>query len=155
MNGDENGDETEPTLVFPTLRRLVTALWRGVRMRCPNCGGGKLLRSYFHLKPRCPTCGLVLTRGESDYYLGGMMFNIIMAEAIFVVGFGVMLYATWPNVPWNVVQWVLAIGMIGFPIALYPVSQIVWLGFDLAFRPAVRREIENEPRDTPKGPYNV
>jgi uncharacterized protein (DUF983 family) len=134
--------KTDPTLAFPTFRRLFTVLGRAIRMRCPHCGGAKLLKSYFHLKDRCPTCGLTLNRGESDYYLGGMMFNIIMAEGIFALGFGIALYITWPNVPWDTIQWVLAIGMIAFPILLYPLSQVVWLAFDLAFRPPVDGETD-------------
>lgn len=138
------GYKTDPTLEFPTFRKLLILFGRALRMRCPNCGGPKLLRSYFKLKDRCPTCGLQLTRGEEDYYLGGMMFNIIMAEAIFVVGFGVGLWITWPNVPWDKIEWILAVGMIGFPIVLYPVSQIVWLAFDLAFRPPVEGETHRD-----------
>jgi uncharacterized protein (DUF983 family) len=45
-------------------RRLVPLLWRAVRLRCPNCGGGKLWRDWFHLRRACPTCGLHLERGE-------------------------------------------------------------------------------------------
>ena len=130
----------DPTLAVPTFRRFFTLLFRAILMRCPNCGGGKLLESYFHLKPQCPTCGLTLTRGEGDYFIGGMMFNILMAELIFVIGFGFSLWLTWPNVPWDRIEWILAVGMVGFPILFYPMSQIVWLAFDLAFRPEVTRE---------------
>jgi uncharacterized protein (DUF983 family) len=35
--------------------RPITMVLRGLRVRCPRCGGGKLFRHWFALKERCPT----------------------------------------------------------------------------------------------------
>ena len=53
----------------------------------------------------CPRCGLRLERGESDYFLGGMMFNIALAEGVFVILLITTLVATWPRVPWTLLQY--------------------------------------------------
>lgn len=34
-----------------------TGLLRGVRQRCPNCGEGRLYRSYLKVDPACAACG--------------------------------------------------------------------------------------------------
>ena len=61
---------------------LRTLLWRAIRLRCPHCGGGGLFESFFKIKKQCPTCGLRLERGESDYFVGAYLFNLIAVELI-------------------------------------------------------------------------
>ncbi len=36
---------------------------------------------------RCPQCGLLFERGEQGYVVGAYMFNIAVAELVFVVLF--------------------------------------------------------------------
>ena len=57
-------------------------LWRGMRLRCPHCGSRGILDGWFKLKHRCPSCGLVLDRGESDYFLGAYLVNLVAVELI-------------------------------------------------------------------------
>jgi uncharacterized protein (DUF983 family) len=111
-------------------------LGRALLLRCPRCGHGGLFVSWFALKERCPHCDLPLQRGEAhDYWLGGMLFNIVLSEFLAVVAVTIVVLATWPSVPWNAV-WFGAIAlMVVAPFLLFPVSRIVWLGFDLIFRP--------------------
>lgn len=75
-------------------------------------------------------------RGESeDYWLGGMMFNIVLSELLAVAAVASVLLATWPAVPWTAV-WIGAIGlMLIAPALLFPLSRTTWLAFDLLFRP--------------------
>ncbi|MGI8548700.1 MAG: DUF983 domain-containing protein [Gemmatimonadaceae bacterium] len=123
-------------MVVPRMRDVITLFWRAVRLRCPNCSGKPVLRTWFKLLDQCPVCSIRLERGEDeDYYLGGMFFNIILAEAVFVVGFLAFIAAMWPNVPWDGMEYILAAAMIGAPILLYPVSRLLWLALDLLLRP--------------------
>ena len=62
------------------------ALMRGLRMfaralgrRCPNCGAGPVTVRWFGLRPSCPRCGLRLDRGEHDYFLGAIVFNMALS----------------------------------------------------------------------------
>jgi uncharacterized protein (DUF983 family) len=116
---------------------------RALILRCPNCGGGPVLKDWFHLRTHCPTCGIALERGEeSDYYIGGMLLNITLCFIIFAVGFWGVLVLTYPRVPWDLLQYGLVAAMIILPIALYPISRLVWLAADLAVRPHSERTPE-------------
>ena len=35
---------------------LITAMWRGFRCRCPNCGDGPLFKSFLKVADECPAC---------------------------------------------------------------------------------------------------
>jgi uncharacterized protein (DUF983 family) len=42
------------------------ALRRGLRLRCPRCGEGRLFHGWNQLNDRCPACGLVYERETGD-----------------------------------------------------------------------------------------
>ena len=86
------------------------------------------------MKPACPACGLALDRGESGYNVGSYMLNIIAAELIFAAIFIATIMLTWPNPPWQFLQYGGAILMLLAPIALYPFTKTVFLAIDLAVR---------------------
>lgn len=116
--------------------RPLVMIARALAVSCPRCGGRALFESWFRLKSRCPRCALPLERGEQhDYWIGGMMFNIVLSEGLAVLVVGGTILLTWPDVPWNV-AWIGAIAlMLVAPFLLYPMSRLVWLAFDLIFRP--------------------
>lgn len=87
------------------------------------------------MRRRCPSCGLILERGESDYFVGAYMLNLIIAELIIVGAMVVVLFVTWPTVPWTVMLWSLAGLTIPAAYATYPYSRSIWLALDLLFRP--------------------
>ena len=122
---------------FQGFRRAAVLFARAVTLRCPHCGGRGIVATWFKLAPTCPTCHLRPERGESDYFLGGMMFNIALAESVFVVVLLVTLVVTWPRVPWALLQYGAPAAMVLAPIILYPFSKLVWLAFDLTLRPVV------------------
>lgn len=45
---------------------LWTAIKRGLALRCPVCGAGKLFRSYLKLYDRCGGCGATLSELRAD-----------------------------------------------------------------------------------------
>lgn len=129
-------------MVIPRWRDAARLFWRAVRARCPHCGRGRPLRGWFHLKYVCPVCGIRLDRGEDeDYYLGGMFFNILLAELIFAVGLAVVVAVLWPNVPWDGIEYSLLGAMIVVPVVLYPISRLLWLALDLLLRPPDETEM--------------
>lgn len=87
------------------------------------------------MRETCGSCGLRLERGEPDYFIGSMMWNLILSEFVLAVVLVGSLLATWPNVNWAVLQVALPLGMLASPLLLFPVSKLVWLAFDLALRP--------------------
>lgn len=119
------------------------AFRRGLRGRCPNCGGGKLFTGLADLKPECPRCGFRFER-EDGYWVGAM--TVLMAVVLIVFGLffigGMLVF--WPDVPWNTLVW----GGVGLnilvPFVLYGWSKTVWLGLDMAFSPARDDEFPDE-----------
>jgi len=135
-------------IVVPKMRDVASKFTRALLLRCPNCGGTKVLRSWFKLQHRCAKCGIRLDRGEvDDYFLGGMFFNIVLAEIIFALVLLVVVVVMWPNVPWAGVEYSLIVAMIAAPIVLYPVSRLMWLALDLLLRPPDEAEMEWHARE--------
>ncbi len=122
-------------LTFAGFSRLLRLTGRAVTLRCPHCGKGPVLVHWFRLRATCGRCERALERGEPDYFIGGMMFNLILSELLFAALFVAVLVAMWPTVPWDGIQVGAPLGMALAPVALYPISKLVWLAFDLAFRP--------------------
>lgn len=118
---------------------------RALTRRCPACGERGLFVSWMKMAPRCPHCGIRPERGErEDYWLGAYMFNLVIAELLFVAAFIAAVLITWPTPPWTILEYGSVAMTILTPIALYPISKNVWLAFDLMLRPATREELEGE-----------
>jgi uncharacterized protein (DUF983 family) len=67
-----------------------TALWRGLRKRCPHCGQGKLFSGWGNHIPRCPSCGLVYERNPGDTWAFTVIGDRIpVAILIAAIYFGV------------------------------------------------------------------
>ena len=121
---------------MPTVRTALLYLARALMLRCPNCGGRGLFRSWLRMRETCPTCALALDRGERGYHVGSYMLNIIAAELIFMALFLGVLAATWPEPPWDLLQYGGAAMMVLAPVLLYPFTKTVFLAIDLVVRPA-------------------
>lgn len=131
---DEEFQELSPS-------RAIRLLSRGIRLRCPHCGEGRLRESWLKLKPKCPVCGLRTDRGEEDFFNGGMMWNIVFSEgALLLLGLGVGI-ATWPDVPWTLMQWLGIALMATVPFLFYPFSLGFWLANDIWIRPVTEEEM--------------
>ena len=122
------------------VRAALISAWRAARLRCPRCGAGKVTVRWLGLRPACPTCGLRLDRGEPDYWLGAMLFNLIAAETLFAAGLVTVLVLTWPHPPWAALQWGSIAAMVVAPLVLFPFTKLLWLAFDLVFRPPTAKD---------------
>lgn len=120
-------------------------LWRAVLLRCPFCGGGPLRQGWMKLRPRCPRCGLHTERGQHDFYLGAMMFNLVIAEGIMIALLVGIMIATWPDVPWTGLYVGGLILMVVAPFVLFPFSRTIWMAFDLMLHPPTREELAEPP----------
>lgn len=47
-------------------RRVLAAMLKGLRCRCPNCGSGKLFKGYLDTQPACTACGEELHHHRAD-----------------------------------------------------------------------------------------
>ena len=129
------------------LSRSLLLFGRALRLRCPNCGQGKLFTSWLRMRERCPMCGLKLERGEEGYQVGSYMFNIVAAELVFAAVFVGVILLTWPTPPWKILQYGGIALMVIAPFAFFPFSKTLFLAFDLLFRPAAPDELADPARD--------
>jgi uncharacterized protein (DUF983 family) len=82
-----------------TVGHALRMFGRALSLRCPNCGGRPIFRSWFRMRPYCPVCGIPLERGESGYQVGSYMFNIVASELSFATLFVLVLVVTWSDSP--------------------------------------------------------
>ncbi|MEP4037333.1 MULTISPECIES: DUF983 domain-containing protein [unclassified Pseudophaeobacter] len=60
-SSDQTGQPVETEL-----RAWKPAVLRGLRLRCPNCGEGKLLKGYLKVQHSCGSCGQELHHNRAD-----------------------------------------------------------------------------------------
>lgn len=120
--------------------KALRLLFRALRLRCPACGGGPVLLSWFRLAPSCPSCGLRFERGEAGYWVGSYMFNIVASELLFAALGATVVVATWPHPPWNLIMIAGVALMVVAPFLFLPFSKVLFLAFDLLFRPPVEAD---------------
>lgn len=113
---------------------------RALRRRCPRCGG-KAFDSYFRMKDHCPKCGLGFER-EPGYWVGAVIINTVVSFGAFILVFGGLILATWPNVPWRAVLAVTVVANATIPVAFYPISKTLWLALELSWHPLEPGEIK-------------
>lgn len=132
-----------PSVEFEELSvsRALRLLARGIVLRCPHCGKGGLRASWLKLKPVCPECGLRTDRGEEDFFNGGMMWNIVFSEGLLLIAALITGIATWPDVPWSLMQWAGIALMVIAPFLFYPFSLGFWLACDILIRPVTEDEL--------------
>ena len=113
-----------------------TKFARALRLRCPRCGGGGILRSWLKMQDTCPTCGLALERGEqSEFWIGAYVFNLVLGEVVAIGGPIVWMIASAPNQPWTRIELTALVLAISLPFVFFPFSRTLWLAWDLSFRP--------------------
>ena len=115
-----------------------TQFARAITLRCPHCGGRGLFRHWFAMKEACPTCGLSLTISNS---VGANLLNLVAAEFLLMIVLATVLVSSWPNPPWDLLQYGAPLLMLIAPLALYPVSKSLFVAFDLALHPSAQPDI--------------
>lgn len=65
-----------------------SAMWRGARGKCPECGEGSLFAKYLKVRETCPSCGLHLGGHQADdappYFTIFIVGHIIVPVALLV-----------------------------------------------------------------------
>ena len=109
---------------------ISTALWRGLRKRCPHCGEGPLF-SGWHQLGRCSICGLVFVRNPGDTWAFTIIGDRLPVAAIIVlIYFGVVRSHPRLGVTLMIVSVALLIWTApnrwGVGIALHYLSRVYW-----------------------------
>lgn len=124
MIGQEAG---EP---YYTRRPLMPALLRGLRGRCPNCGTGRMFRSFLRVVDHCPDCNEALHHHRAD---DAPAYFVIAIVGHIVVGLIFAIEVTfWPPLWMQFVFW-LPMTIILALLLLQPVKGAI-VGLQWAYR---------------------
>ena len=133
--------DSETGLELPSVGRTLRLFARASLLRCPNCGGGPVLRNWMNLRVKCGTCSLRLQRGEHDTIMGSVfiLFTLIglFSYAILTVTMLVTRAA-----PWDLLEYGLPALVLVELFVFFPFSKLLWLAFDLMLRPMTPQELE-------------
>ena len=87
--GDLHARSSAPErMIFVSTHSIWTGIARGLHLRCPSCGEGKLFRSYLKILSPCPHCGADNTIYPSDDlppYLTILISGHIIVPLFFLV----------------------------------------------------------------------
>jgi len=119
-----------PDAVVPEKRNVWTAMKRGLRGRCPNCGEGKLFRAFLKVADRCTECGQDLTHHRAD--------DLPAYLVIVIVGHVLVPVILWIETDYAPAVWLqlsiyLPFTLIASLLLLQPVKGAV-VGLQWAFR---------------------
>jgi uncharacterized protein (DUF983 family) len=141
--------KTASPVGFDTMRSPVIGktgparmIGRGAVLRCARCGSGHLFSSWFHLRERCPGCGMRFER-EEGFWLGGYVINFGTGEAFILVLMAVLIGLEANHRPIDVGLFVaigVVLAVLG-PTLTFPFSRTMWTAIDLVMRPLSEEEI--------------
>ena len=100
---------------------------------------------WIRMVAACPQCHLATDRGEPGYALGGIWLNLLAAEGVNTAIWVTVAVRTWPEVPWDVLQFVGPLTAVLMPLLFYPFSRTLFLALDLSFRPQTPPETRSSP----------
>ena len=97
-----------------------TVVLRGLRLRCPVCGKGKLFKSYFVMSPRCSCCGVSFAR-EHGQWVGSLDINTFTTAFIVMIGAG---FGPLWSLKTSLIVWCSAAVLV--PIVTFRFSRGLW-----------------------------
>jgi uncharacterized protein (DUF983 family) len=107
-------------------------LRRGLLLRCPVCGQGKLFRSAFGMHQQCPVCHFVYER-EEGYFTSAIAIDLVVSELI-VTAVALPLAAN-PSISiMTVLLWCIPLSIL-LPVIFYRHSRGLWMSMDHFLHP--------------------
>ncbi len=111
-------------------RPLRTAMLRGWRGCCPNCGTGPLMRGYLNVRQSCAVCGQELHHHRADdgpAYLTILIVGHLMAPLI------LWFFVRYRPDPW-VLTAIFSVGTVALSLYLLPRLKGALIGIQWAKR---------------------
>src|SRR5206468_12333071 len=107
--------------------RLVRALGRAIRLRCPRCGATRLFRGWFQMAESCALCGLKFERAQG-YFVGAIYVNYAVTTIIAVGGF----FLLWGLLGLSTRAQLLVLVpiVLVFPLWFFRYSRSLWLALE-------------------------
>lgn len=105
---------------------------RGLKLRCPACGEGRLYKSLFTMNDECPYCHMVFVR-EQGYFIGAIYVNVIATESL--IFFAYLLSLLVLPVTDSTIYVVLLVMALMLPVIFFRHARSIWLSFDYVIDP--------------------
>lgn len=120
------------------LRKARVLFSRGLRLRCPVCGEGKLYRRLFKMNQHCPACGFIYAR-EPGYYTSALAINVFLSELITLV----VIIPLAASQSFSFLILLLIGGAIAFilPLLFYHHAKSLWMSIEHLFHPVSNERI--------------
>ena len=113
---------------IPFKKSWSAALWRGLRQRCPSCGGGSIFAGYVRVHHHCATCGLDLSVFRSDD--APAYFTIVVVGHVIVPSMLILEQTAHPAAWVHMALWLPL--TLGLTLALLPRVKGALLGVQWA-----------------------
>lgn len=120
--------------------RAKKILFRGLMLRCPDCGRDGIYQGPLQVKHHCTSCGLVFQR-EQGYFTGGLYINILVTEFLVLLAFLIFMVVGVEN-PDNMFIFLIGICVV-VPLLFFRHSRSLWLAFDHFIHPIKNRVGQN------------
>lgn len=93
--------------------------------KCPKCGKGPIMNSWFKAADKCEICGLCFKQEEEGAFLGAMILNY----GIIVFGCLPILLFFWKSSGSSVhaLLYLFAAAAVILPFIFYPLSWKLWI----------------------------
>jgi uncharacterized protein (DUF983 family) len=109
-----------------TLSRSLASLLFGLALICPVCRRGRMFRSLFVMRERCPQCGVVFEKNAGEV-TGGMAINMVLTSILGVVA--VVYGVFFSGLDINVVIAAIVVFTVGFGLLFHRHARGLWVGF--------------------------
>jgi len=140
--------EDPPTAVQIGVRPT-RMLLRGLVHRCPVCAGRGVIRRWFSIEERCPTCDLKIERVEG-HMIGYIGLNTIVCFTLTFLALLIGAIVMIPDIEPVALAVIALIPAAVGPILFLPSSRMMWTAIDLLMRPLIPGEVD--PRYVLKDP---
>ncbi|VAX39338.1 hypothetical protein MNBD_PLANCTO02-1693 [hydrothermal vent metagenome] len=107
-----------------------TLFKRGLFLRCPVCGKGKLFRKWFSMYTHCSNCRLKYER-DPGYFLGSTYINYAVTAVSVTVFYFVFHFGL--EVSNKQLSWWLGGYCVLFPLLFFRLARSLWLAMDSFF----------------------
>ena len=108
-------------------------LMKGLRLKCPRCGEGRMFSGMFKMRLECGNCHFRFER-EAGYFVGAMYISYGATIFIAFVGYFALDYFTSISFLPNFILWGVFSAL--FPIFFFRYSRSLWLSLDYIFNPS-------------------
>jgi uncharacterized protein (DUF983 family) len=122
-----------------------TVLLRGFRLRCPNCGQGKLFRRIYTMYEHCPVCGWRYER-EEGYWTGAIAVNLVITELL--IALVAVPLATTLALNHEPITLLLIVGIplpFVLPLLFFRHAKSLWMSIDFMVHPVDPEERQHLP----------